>query len=91
MPLPRNFVRMETFKFGLYLLFPIGVLYLYNRPDIQDRLGKDQTEALAAFRVPEEDLFKLPSSMSEVREESARIRKLRREQMEKEKLDGATA
>eukprot|EP00842_Homolaphlyctis_polyrhiza_P004035 jgi/Hompol1/4632/HPOL_003771-RA len=27
-------VTLEVFKFGLYIMFPIGVLYLYNRPDI---------------------------------------------------------
>ncbi|KAJ3169705.1 hypothetical protein HDU87_000587 [Geranomyces variabilis] len=69
MPLPKNFVRMETVKFGIYILFPVGVLYLFNRPDIQDKLGRDQLDTLAAFRVPEDKLFKLPSSLDEVRAE----------------------
>ncbi|TPX62109.1 hypothetical protein PhCBS80983_g00714 [Powellomyces hirtus] len=91
MPLPKNFVRAETLKFGIYILFPIGVLYLFNRPDLQEKLGRDQIETLAAFRVPEDKLFKLPSSMSEVREETARIRKLRHEQLEKQKAENSSA
>ncbi|KAI8909429.1 hypothetical protein DFJ77DRAFT_122025 [Powellomyces hirtus] len=91
MPLPKNFVRAETLKFGIYILFPIGVLYLFNRPDLQEKLGRDQIETLAAFRVPEDKLFKLPSSMSEVREEAARIRKLRHEQLEKQKAENSSA
>ncbi|KND04979.1 hypothetical protein SpCBS45565_g05282 [Spizellomyces sp. 'palustris'] len=74
MPLPRNFVRTEMLKFGVYIFFPIGVLYLFNRPELQEMLSREHQQTVESFKTPEEQLFKLPKSMEEVRQETARMR-----------------
>ncbi|KAI8825711.1 uncharacterized protein EV422DRAFT_513927 [Fimicolochytrium jonesii] len=91
MPLPRNFITAETLKFGVYILFPVGVLYLFNRPDLQERLTKEQMDTINTFRVPEDQLFKLPSNMTEVREETARLRRLRQERKQQQTTETSSS
>jgi hypothetical protein len=47
-------------------MFPVGMLYIYNRPELHNSIFfKSQNEALASFRTPEEDRLrkKIPVDM----------------------------
>ncbi|KAI9104675.1 hypothetical protein DFS34DRAFT_645374 [Phlyctochytrium arcticum] len=73
---PRNFVRAEVLKFGIYIFFPVGTLYLFNRPELQQYFGASHVETINSFRVPEEELFKLPKDLEGVREERRRLKEV---------------
>ncbi|KAI9003124.1 hypothetical protein BC832DRAFT_92425 [Gaertneriomyces semiglobifer] len=79
MPLPRNFLRTEMLKFGVYIMFPIAALYVYNRPDIQEMLGSDHLQTVESFKIREDQLMKVPKTLSEIREEKAKLRQQRLE------------
>ncbi|ORY37020.1 hypothetical protein BCR33DRAFT_854893, partial [Rhizoclosmatium globosum] len=50
----------EMGKFLLYIMFPVGSLYLFNRPDMQDKLLRWGSEKPihVEFGVPEEDMVR---------------------------------
>ncbi|TPX37603.1 hypothetical protein SmJEL517_g00498 [Synchytrium microbalum] len=64
--MPKVNLSFEMMKFGIYCLFPVGTLYVYNRPEVQDFFFAGQTHALAEFMPKEADLVKVPHTMEEV-------------------------
>ncbi|KAL3898072.1 MAG: hypothetical protein SGCHY_002984 [Lobulomycetales sp.] len=65
-------MNRELAKFAVYILFPIGTLYVYNRPELHDGpLFRDQNEAIAAFRTTSTSTpdggSKLPRDMAHVK------------------------
>ncbi|KAJ3075204.1 hypothetical protein HDU98_008930 [Podochytrium sp. JEL0797] len=56
-------------KFLLYIMFPVGSLYLFNRPDMQEKLLRQTSDPIhITMGVPEEDMVKnLPRTSGEAR------------------------
>ncbi|TPX37906.1 hypothetical protein SeMB42_g06804 [Synchytrium endobioticum] len=64
--MPKVNLGFEMFKFGIYCLFPVGALYVYNRPEVQDFFFAGKKQALTQFMPKEENLSKIPKSLDEV-------------------------
>ena len=62
-------LRFEMSRFLLYCLFPVGSLYIYNRPELQESfLFRDQVNTYKDLKLFEEDpkaLFKIPKTKEE--------------------------
>ncbi|KAL2919013.1 hypothetical protein HK105_201283 [Polyrhizophydium stewartii] len=67
--MPRINVNLEVIKFGLYIFFPIGVLYLQNRPDIIALFPTSQDTLEADRKENQKYYFKGPQSKEEIDEQ----------------------
>ncbi|KAJ3057432.1 hypothetical protein HK097_006360 [Rhizophlyctis rosea] len=77
----RNFFRHEMMKFSLYIFFPIGVLYLYNEPELLDKYWKIPGRDVQPIRSPEDQLFRIPK---DVKGEVERMKRLHAEKQQAE-------
>ncbi len=63
-------LRFEMGKFFLYCLFPVGSLYVYNRPELQESfLFRDQMHTYNSMELFHEDpakLNKVPKSQQDI-------------------------
>jgi hypothetical protein len=49
--------QFEMLKFSIYILFPVGVLYLYNEQDFLDKFSPSQAKTMETFRTDPKNLF----------------------------------
>ncbi|KAI8803971.1 hypothetical protein BJ742DRAFT_826706 [Cladochytrium replicatum] len=68
--------NIEVFKFALYIMFPIGSMYIYNRPEVQDWFyPPEKPGPFDDFIIPESKLFKLPQSREELDEQVEKMKR----------------
>lgn len=72
----RVFQYTEVFKFSLYMVVPVGLVLLYNMPNVRHKLTSSHTEFMERVFIPEEELFKIPYSAEEARIELDRLKKV---------------
>ncbi|KAL2112412.1 hypothetical protein VUR80DRAFT_7649 [Thermomyces stellatus] len=73
-------LRLEVFKFGTYLLFPIGIMYYFGA-NLDDRF------AVPGFWPKPEESNKVPHSREEIKAEYERI--VERQRMLRERREAA--
>jgi Pet100 len=60
-------LNFEVFKFGIYILFPIGSLYYFNNPTLMDSYHSSLDNIYAIQKRMEKSLFtNLPRSQDEI-------------------------
>ncbi len=48
---------LEMLKFSVYILFPVGVLFLYNEPDFLSQFPSSQRTVYDTFKTDPDKLF----------------------------------
>ncbi|BDD61781.1 hypothetical protein MPDQ_001670 [Monascus purpureus] len=72
--------NLEVFKFGVYILFPIGWMYYFGT-NLDDRFH------ISGFWPSEEQSHKIPLDKEEIDNEIARMRKMDALRRERRKLE----
>ncbi|KAI9344201.1 hypothetical protein DFJ73DRAFT_840477 [Zopfochytrium polystomum] len=80
-------VNREIGKFFIYIMFPIGSLYLFNRPDVHVKLfGAGPEQVARETSVPEDQMVKnVPKTHEALREQLDKMRKRRAESLDSTK------
>ncbi|KAK6098364.1 hypothetical protein MT418_002400 [Batrachochytrium dendrobatidis] len=73
--MPRININLEVLKFGLYIMFPVGVLYVYNKPEIMSYFPSTQDELDLDRKENQKVMFKIPSSHEELGQQMEIIRR----------------
>ncbi|KAF8427393.1 hypothetical protein EV426DRAFT_589856 [Tirmania nivea] len=68
--------RLEIFKFGMYILFPIGIMYYFGT-------NLDERFAVPDFWPRKEETHRIPFEKDEIRGELERLRRRRLERRER--------
>ncbi|KAH6562631.1 hypothetical protein BASA50_009482 [Batrachochytrium salamandrivorans] len=68
-------VNLEVFKFGLYIMFPVGVLYVYNKPEIMSYFPSTQDDMHLERKENQKIMFNPPTSRDEVLTQMAIMRR----------------
>ncbi|KAF8457243.1 hypothetical protein BGX38DRAFT_1265989 [Terfezia claveryi] len=68
--------RLEVFKFGIYILFPIGIMYYFGT-------NLDERFAVPDFWPRKEETHRIPFEKDEIRGELERLRRRRLERRER--------
>ncbi|XP_065892281.1 protein PET100 homolog, mitochondrial-like isoform X2 [Dysidea avara] len=68
---------IELFRMSVYLFFPVGVFYFFNRPSFYDKYVKETREKLKATSTE-----KMPKTLKEVDELAERVKTKRKQREE---------
>ncbi|KAF8464093.1 hypothetical protein BDZ91DRAFT_682407 [Kalaharituber pfeilii] len=68
--------RLEVFKFGVYILFPIGIMYYFGT-------NLDERFSVPGFWPSKEQTHRIPFEKDEIRGELERLRRRRLEKKER--------
>ena len=72
----KHTTNTEIWRFGLYLLFPVATLFLFNRPEVLKAVPCETLEKIDEdFKTIKSRLYRIPKSKSEIEECLERIRK----------------
>ncbi|KAI8621778.1 hypothetical protein BC830DRAFT_1163502 [Chytriomyces sp. MP71] len=73
----------EMGKFLIYIMFPVGSLYLFNRPDMQEKLLRRSSVPIhVEMGVPEEELVKnIPRTRAEAQAQIGVMKKAHQERL----------
>ncbi|KAI8894318.1 hypothetical protein BC833DRAFT_605308, partial [Globomyces pollinis-pini] len=68
-------VNFETMRFGLYILFPVCTLFLFNSPEVLDLFPDESFDKVRNdFEFSKQNAFKVPTTWSEINDRLARIK-----------------
>ncbi|KAJ3261118.1 hypothetical protein HK103_006427 [Boothiomyces macroporosus] len=67
-------IPVEVTKFGIYIMFPIATLFLFNEPDILSKLPSSLDLVKKDIENERKTLFKIPQTFAEVKEKTELIK-----------------
>ncbi len=60
--------RQEIFRFGIYLLFPVATLFLFNNPEILSIFPTSLDKVQQDIESEKKGLYRIPIQQSEIQE-----------------------